>query len=78
MKAEYIIKDCREGMEELNKLHLQWLASDGLQGCQCLNYEEFKLKLNRSDEEILNDAESKGLYIVDKEEYLNKIKKESE
>ena len=71
MKAEFLIKSFRKSVAELNDLHQQWVETNGRRGCKCLNYEEFKQKLEWTDEQILEFEENKmGYYIIDKEEYL--------
>ena len=76
MKAEALIKQVRESNQRLWDSHLLYIETDGKQGMKCFTPESFQKKLNRTDYEILQEAEEKGIYIVDKEEYLAKIKKE--
>lgn len=73
MKAEIILRNIREDMEELKQLHEKWVETDGNEGLQCFNYDEFLKQYNRTDREILDDVENKtGFIVIDKEEYLSK------
>lgn len=75
MKAEVVLNNIRKDMEELKSLHEKWVDSNGTEGLQCFNYEDFLKRYNKTDEEILNEVEEKtGFVIIDKEEYLNKKK----
>lgn len=76
-EAEEVIKKNRESLEKLKQMHLDYIQSNGKDGCACLNYEEFmNTYYNMTDEQILNTVEERGIKIIDKEEYLEKIKKE--
>lgn len=74
MKAKEAIKVIRKDMEELNQLHLTWRRTKGKNGLQCLNYDTFLKKYNRTDEQILQDAINNGVYIEDIQEFLNNKK----
>lgn len=77
MKAEYLIKQVRESTQQLWDLHQLFISSEGKQGLKCFTPEDLEKKYNRTDEEILEEAETKGIYIVDKDEYLKRKKEKT-
>lgn len=72
MKAADLIKDVRESTQRLWDSYQLYLSSNGKQGLKCFTPESMQKKLNRTDAEIIAQAEAKGLTIEDKEEYLAK------
>lgn len=70
MRAKDVIKKNRENFEKLNSYHLMWVASNGTQGLQCLDYDEFLKLYNMSDKEIIEKVLEKGVVIEDAEEFL--------
>ena len=74
MKAEYLIKSVREAVNELWDSYLLYVESDGKHGLNCFNPDVMLAKVNRTDIEILEEATNKGIYIIDKDEYIAKLK----
>ena len=70
MKAEILIKDVRESTQRLWDSYQLFLKTNGKQGMNCFTPDTMLKKLNRTDAEIIAQAEAKGLLIEDKEEYL--------
>lgn len=70
MKAEFLIKEVRRSIQELWDLYQLYLSSNGQRGINCFTPEALEKKLHRTDKEIIELAEAKGLYIEDKDEYL--------
>lgn len=56
--------------QKLYDMHLLSISTEDQQGLRCFNPEILKAKLNRTDEEILNDLISGGAVIDGIEAYL--------
>lgn len=74
MKSEAVIKQIRTPIAEMWEQYQQQIAR-GERG-SCLSPDRLKQLYERTDEEILQAAEENGVYIIDKDEYLEKLKKE--
>lgn len=72
MKAADLIKDVRASTQRLWDSHQLFISTNGEQGMKCFTPDTMQALLNRTDAEIIAKAESKGLTIDDKEEYLSK------
>ena len=72
MKAADLIKDVRVSTQRLWDSYQLYLSSGGKQGMNCFTPEVMEKLVNRTDAEIIAQAEAKGLTIEDKEEYLAK------
>ena len=70
MKAADFIKVVRNDLQELLEMHELSVATNGKQGCRCLNPEILYQKIRQSDREILEHYLAKGAVIDDAEEYL--------
>lgn len=70
MKAESLIKEVRESNQRLWDSYQLFLSTDGKQGMNCFTPDKMKAMLDRTDAEIIAQAEAKGLTIEDKDEYL--------
>lgn len=70
MKAADLIKDVRESTQRLWDSYQLYLSSGGRKGMNCFTPEAMKKLVDRTDAEIIAQAEAKGLTIEDKEEYL--------
>lgn len=73
MKAADLIKDVRESTQRLWDSYQLYLSSNGKRGLNCFTPEAMEKLVNRTDAEIIAQAEAKGLTIEDKEEYLAKV-----
>lgn len=72
MKAADLIKDVRESTQRLWDSYQLYISSGGRQGMNCFTPDVMEKLVNRTDAEIIAQAEAKGLSIEDKEEYLAK------
>ena len=70
MKAAILIKDVRESTQRLWDSYQLFLSSGGQQGMNCFTPEKMKQLVERTDAEIIAQAEAKGIVIEDKDEYL--------
>lgn len=70
MKADNLIKEVRESNQRLWDSYQLFLSTDGKQGMRCFTPDKMQALLNRTDAEIIAQAEAKGLVIEDKDEYL--------
>jgi len=70
MKAELLIKEVRESNQRLWDSYQLFLSTNGKQGMNCFTPDKMKALLDRTDAEIIAQAEAKGLVIEDKDEYL--------
>ncbi len=71
MKAAQFIQVVRKDMQELWDMHELSLATDGMQGCPCLNPEYLTAQMGRSDREILEHYLALGAEIEDAEAFLS-------
>lgn len=76
MKTESLIKEVRAAIGNAWASHQLWVKTNGEQGFRCFTPDILEQKYNRTDEDIIAEAEAKGIVLVDKDEYLDKIKKE--
>jgi hypothetical protein len=74
MKSADLIKMVRDDFKMMWNKHLKYIETQGQEGMPCLDVPFMERLMARTDEEILDHALSKGVYIIDKEEYLQKIK----
>lgn len=70
MKAADLIKDVRESTQRLWDSYQLYLSTGGKMGMNCFTPDAMKKLLERTDAEIIAQAESKGLTIEDRDEYL--------
>lgn len=75
MKAEFLIKQVRETTKLMWESYQLYLKTNGKRGINSFTPDILEKKYNRTDEDILQEAEEKGIYIIDKDEYLEKIGK---
>ena len=76
MKAEDVIKMVRRDVEEMWNKHLTWIKTNGAEGMPCLDIPAMEKLRARTDREILDKAVSRGVYVIDREEYLAKLETE--
>ena len=69
MKVEYLLQQERVKMQDLYNSHKLWEETNGEQGLQCLNPEKLEQCVNRTDEQIIEDALKVGLWLEDLEDY---------
>lgn len=74
MKAIDLIRDVRNSTQRLWDSYQLFLSSGGKMGLNCFTPEAMERKLKRTDAEIIEQAEAKGLVVEDKDEYLASIK----
>lgn len=76
MITENLIKEVRRTIGAAWDSYQLYLKTHGMEGTRCFTPEILEQKYNRTDEDIIREAEEKGIYLIDKDEYLAKIKKE--
>lgn len=66
-----VLEKNRKSLERLNKMHLDYIKSNGLEGSKCLNYQEFlRDYYNLTDKQIIQMVLDKGVEIEDAKEFL--------
>lgn len=70
MKAKVLIKDVRDSNQRLWDSYQLFISSGGKRGMNCFTPDKMKALLERTDAEIIAQAEAKGIIIEDKDEYL--------
>ncbi|MBQ7043770.1 MAG: hypothetical protein IJN78_04105 [Clostridia bacterium] len=65
-----LVATVRSDLKKLYDMHLLSVSTDGKQGLRCFNPEALEAKMNRTDEEILNDLIADGAIIDGIEAYL--------
>jgi len=74
MKAVDLIKEVRESNQRVWDSYQLFLSTNGKEGMNCFTPDKMLALLNRTDEEIILKAESRGLTVEDRDEYLGKSK----
>lgn len=74
MKTEVLIKEVRSSTKMLWDSHQRYIATNGEQGMCCFTPDILEQKYRRTDEDIIREAEEKGIHLEDKDEYLAKLK----
>jgi len=74
MKAVDLIKEVRESNQRVWDSYQLFLSTNGKEGMNCFTPDKMLALLNRTDEEIILKAESSGLTVEDRDEYLGKSK----
>lgn len=69
-QIKQLIATVRSDYQKLYDMHLLSVSTKDKQGLRCFNPEILETKLNRTDEEILNDLISGGAVIDGVEAYL--------
>ena len=70
MKAKVLIKDVRDSNQRLWDSYQLFISSGGQRGMNCFTPDKMQALLERTDAEIIEQAEAKGIVIEDKDEYL--------